>query len=336
MPARRLSLGRVAGYALLLAVLLWAISSGVKAARTVREFPVHGRYAAPSGPFIAYSIGSLANLSGYPLDAQGILTFDYGGKLGRQYNPLFIADFAMSLAPFASDGRARQLLFANLEFLRGRARPTAGGNLAFPYEFDFTKLGESAPWYSAMAQARIGEAMMWGYRLSGEARWLDAAKRAVFALEDGMPGKTMARRLEHGIWLKEFPGYRFNVLDGMLVAIVGVHQVYRGLPQSDPDRPRMWALIEQSLEGFKRNHACFVAPTGGVYFSDNRVGPNQGYYDLIMKQLAYLAKVDPEIDAIAARYSMAGMGLGRKLALNYWYVLTRRMSRFGLIEPCVR
>lgn len=300
------------------------------------NLPTHGQYEVPSEGFLHGSIGSMKNVHASLLDSSGVLLFDYGGDLGRQYNPLFIADFAMALVPLKDEAEAWRILVANLEYLLASAVKTPGGRLLFPYQFDFPVAGEKAPWFSAMAQARVGQALMWGWRLTGEPRYLKAAKDAIFALHEGPQDPPLAKRLEGGLWLNEFPASRFSVLDGSLVAVVGVHEVFKGLPADDPDRARMRLLFEDALTGFKRNQGCFTTPFGGVYFSDERIRPTQSYYDIVMTQLKYLERIDGEVAAIASRYAVAGMSTPRRLGLVWWMRLDRWRRKQGLIDPCVR
>ena len=253
---------------LVLVVALDLTKSLVRAGRDLVQLPVHGQYQAPTEGFLRGVIGPMSEVRASLLDPQGVLLFDYGGDLGRQYNPLFIADFAMSMVHLWGEAEARDILLANLEHLIATAVKTPGGNLRFPFGFDFPAAGERAPWYSAMAQARVGQALMWGWRLSGDPRYLGAAKAAILAMTEVDQNPPIAKPLARGVWLNEFPGNRFYVLDGSLVALVGVQEVYRGLPADDDDRERIGTLFGEALAGFKANQGCFTTPFGGVFFTD--------------------------------------------------------------------
>ncbi|MEZ5552634.1 MAG: D-glucuronyl C5-epimerase family protein [Pseudomonadales bacterium] len=311
-------------------------SSLMKAFGKIDSFPVHRGYSERSEGFIHFSVGSLDQIDRDLLDENDVLLYDYGDTLGRQYNPLFIADFVLSLVPFAGSPDAQLLMSANLGYLRRSAVLTAQNNLLFPYNFDFDNAGESAPWYSAMAQARVAQAMMWGYRLTGEAEYLQIARSALLGIREGLPSHVLARQLTQGIWLKEFPRYRYHVLDGSLVAIVGVHEVLIGLPEGDPGAAQIRNLFSTAMTGFKENYHCFTSPVGGVFFADNFRFANQSYYDIIMTHLAYLAELDPELLAIFDQYSLEGMSTLRKLIVYYWNRVARTLNRWGLLDPCVR
>ena len=317
-------------------LILAVVALLFRGAKDLDRIPVHGTYPDPPEGFLRGTIGSMAQVRASLLDPRGVLLFDYGGTLGRQYNPLFIADFAMALVPLQEDAEGRRILFENLSHLLESAVTTPAGHLAFPYRFEFSVVGQKAPWFSAMAQARVGQAMMWGWRLSGDPRYLEAGKAAVLALTDGAMEPPLAMPLAQGLWLKEFPGHHFNVLDGSLVALVGVREVWKGLPPDDPDRERLEHLFEEALTGFKANHGCFAPLLGGVYFNDAAKAPSQSYYDIIMTQLGYLSPVDDEVAAIAGRYSLDGMSPARRLGLAAWQHITRKLSKRGLIGPCVR
>jgi hypothetical protein len=326
---------RSAGIFLAVAVAILISILHQRAVQCLEQLPTHRDYRPPEG-FVHYSIGSLDRIDESLLGKDEVLLHDYGGEIGVQRNPLFIADFVMSLVPFANDPRAARLIDANLGWLLATARPTPGGNLVFPYDFDFLRLGEKAPWYSAMAQGRIGQAMMWGWRLNGDQRRLDAAKGAILAMTESGLDPPLAKTLAGGIWLKEFPRYRYHVLDGALVAMVGVAEVLKGLPNDDPDRERMQHIVSSALSGFVSNHRCFTTPSGGLLFADNAQLPTQAYYDIIMDQLAYLARYDPTIATIAMGYSLEEMPYIRRLLFCFWHKASRRLHELELLGPCVR
>jgi len=339
VPTGRRGLARRWGpwlLALLALAMAWSLTrSLMRAARDLDRLPVHGEYLAQPEGFLHGSIGMREAL-GSLLDPHGVLLYDYGGDPGRQHNPLFIADFALALVPRWAEPEGQRLLRANLDHLLATATATPGGYLAFPYNFDFRAAGEVAPWYSAMAQARAGQALMWGWRLSGEGRYLEGAKSAILAMTDRGVVPPIAKPLARGVWLKEFPGNRYNVLDGSLVALVGVHQVWKGLPDDDPHRERMWNLVTSALAGFKGNHACFTSPFGGVYFDDAGQRPTQSYYDIIMTQLLYLSAIDEDVAEIANRYSLADKTAASRLAYAWWLRINRWWHKRGLRQPCVR
>jgi hypothetical protein len=323
--------------ALLVLVLAWSLTRSVmRAARSLDRLPVHGEYLAPPEGFLHGAIGMREAL-GSLLDQQGVLLYDYGGDVGRQYNPLFIADFALALVPRWGEPEGKRLLRSNLDHLLATATATPGGYLAFPYTFDFPAADEVAPWYSAMAQARAGQALMWGWRLSGDRRYLEGAKSAILAMTDPGVSPPFAKPLARGVWLKEFPGNRYNVLDGSLVAVVGVHQVWKGLPEDDPDRERIRNLFEGALNGFKANQRCFTSPFGGVYFNDAGHAPTQSYYDIITTQLRYLSAIDTSVAEIANTYSLGDESWGKRLAYAWWLRVNRWWNKRGFPrEPCVR
>jgi hypothetical protein len=320
---------------LLLAMCIILTKSLTRAARDLPRLPVHGQYSIAEG-FLREDIGSMQQVRANLLDQNGILLYDYGGKIGHQYNPLFIADFAMSLVSLWGDIDGKRILLANLDYLVASALKTPAGYSVFPYLFDFPRTDQKAPWFSAMAQARVGQALMWGWRLTGDLRYLAEAKNAILAMTETYREPPLAKPLSQGVWLKEFPGYRFNVLDGSLVAIVGVREVWKGLPEDDPDRESLHRLFTDAITGFKSNHDCFTSPFGGLYFDDAGNAPSQGYYNIIMTQLEYLSAVDSEVKAIADLYSISNMSAARRLGFAWWLRMKKWFLKRNLCESCIR
>lgn len=68
--------------------------------------------------------------------------------------------------------------------------------------FSIENVGETAPWYSAMAQARNAQAMMWGHRLRGEPEYLASLDPETAEIASGysFEGMSMVRRLIVYYW----------------------------------------------------------------------------------------------------------------------------------------
>ena len=91
-----------------------------------------------------------------PFDADGIPLLDYRGNIGRQYNPIAIAQYG--LARFnrwcdAGDDGDRTAWLSVSRWLTSTLQPNAHGVPVWPHHFDWPYRSVlKAPWYSGLAQ----------------------------------------------------------------------------------------------------------------------------------------------------------------------------------------
>lgn len=259
------------------------------------------------GFFYLNKVRSVAELGAVRLSEEGVRLANYGPDLGLRRNPVTAAQFALSLVPHLHDARARTLLRANLDYLMDEGVRTAESNLVFPYDFDWPWRGETAPWYSSMAQGQAASALLWGCRTFGESRYADAARRAILAMIENSPVRFSVP-VKGGVWLKEYPGYGYDVLDGSLAAIAGVYDVWRSLDSSDPDRDRIGGLLTAAISGFKNSFERFESTTWGHYYSDRCSASAAGKYTATLAWLDYLATYDPDLRTLRKRATVEPRG----------------------------
>jgi len=291
------------------------------------EFPI-------TDGFYHYDIKDPSQTERVLFDHKGVRMFDYGGSIGKQYNPVTISQFVLGLIPHRDDKRIQQIVFRQLQFLISYSHETKEGNLMFPYLFDWPINGEKAPWYSSMAQGQAASAFLWGFRMSNNRDYFLAAKKSILAMIE--KSDLFTRGLQNGFWLKEYPNYRFNVLDGSLAAIAGVHDLYRWLDDTDPDKEKIAGFLNQAVIGFKSNWNCFRCFLGGHYFSDDLTIASEGYYTANLAWLDYLSRYDDELLRIKNFYSVKEDSLFKGLLRVYWNAVFSKILRpMNVLKPCV-
>lgn len=290
---------RVLGVSILLATLATLPVAYVKSNKY--HFEDRGMQQLPTEGGFYYLAGNYEEL--LQAFTPGIPTpVDYGGSIGTQMSPVSLAQQVLVFAPFRNDPVIQQQVQVNLDFLIASAHRSPNGHCVFPFLFDWPENAESAPWYSSMAQGCCASAFFTGYRSTGDRRYYDAGKHAILAIVDDNATYHFARPLSEGVWLKEYPSSPFCVLDGCLASIVGVYDCYKSLDKKDPDRHRVKALLDASIEGFKCAAPKFKSDLIGHTFSDRGEYPSQAYHQWTLACLNYLAEYDEELLQIAEGY----------------------------------
>ena len=230
------------------------------------------------------------------------LTHEYQSIAGTvAFHPVSRATLILQLQTAVDTAEALKEMRSRLEELLEHATPSEKGNLLFPYLFDWPYDFEKAPWYSSMAQGLAGAAFMAGWRVFEDERYLEAAIQSIEAIRVEGARYKFYRLTEKGVWFKEYLHNPYSVLDGSLIAISAIHDVYQCLPEKHALKPVYREMYLAGLAGFKDEWRRFDAPYG-LYFEDSKRRVTPDYYGINMAVLKHLGKIDPEIEAIRQKY----------------------------------
>lgn len=167
-----------------------------------------------------------------PFDSAGIPQLDYHGDIGRQCNPIAIAQYGLGnynlwrqtadLARREKFFRVADWLCANLE---NNSRGLAVWNHHFSWEYRDTL---KAPWYSGLAQGQGISVLVRAHEESGERRYAEAARRAFMSFECPMTEGGVAFTDECGdLWFEEYiVSPPTHILNGFMWALWGVHDYF--------------------------------------------------------------------------------------------------------------
>lgn len=204
-------------------------------------------------------------------DANGVPMLDYHGTIGRQYNPIAIAQYGLgnyNLFVRNSDPERRRKFLRIAEWLRDHLEPNRAGLKMWMHHFDWdyrTRL--VAPWYSGLAQGQGVSVLLRAHAVTGDASYLEAANEAMkgFSVDvaDGGVAYTDGRG---DLWFEEYivhPDPPTHILNGFMWGSWGVYDhwlatrseasrqlferavvtIARNLPEFDTG---YWSLYEQS------------------------------------------------------------------------------------------
>ena len=174
-----------------------------------------------------------------PFDACGTPLLDYRGRIGRQYNPIAIAQYGLGRFNRWCDGGNtgdRAAWLAAAQWLASNLQPNAHGVPVWLHHFDWPyRQLLKAPWYSGLAQGSGVSMLVRAALETGDAAFSLAAHRAFQALELPVSqGGVLVTDARGHVWIEEYlvdpPSH---ILNGFIWALWGVHDYARWSRRTD-------------------------------------------------------------------------------------------------------
>jgi heparosan-N-sulfate-glucuronate 5-epimerase len=164
-------------------------------------------------------------------DSAGIPILDYHGKIGRQYNPIAIAQWGLGNYNLSCriPSEERKKFLAAAEWLCANLEPNSHGLWVWNHHFDWEYRSPlKAPWRSALAQGQGISLLVRAYRETGADAYLQAAGRAftsfLKSMSDGGVTFTDARG---NLWFEEYiVSPPTHILNGFIWAAWGVYDYF--------------------------------------------------------------------------------------------------------------
>ena len=164
-----------------------------------------------------------------PFDPQDVPLLDYRGSLGRQYNPIAIAQFGLGnynlhCRTGSEDALKKWTIAADwlVDHLESNPQSVPVWNHHFDFEYRDTL---RAPWYSALAQGQGLSMLVRAHQQTNDTRYLDTASRAfeAFLLSPDVGGVTWEWP-DGDIWFEEYMVHPpTHILNGFIWAMWGVY-----------------------------------------------------------------------------------------------------------------
>src|SRR5207253_2434564 len=171
-------------------------------------------------------------------DKTGIPMLDYHGKIGRQYNPIAIAQWGLGnynqLCRARNPDRRTKFLMAS-DWLCDHLEQNASGISVWNHHFDWDyRTPLRAPWYSALAQGQGISLLVRAYRETNNAVYLHAAQRAFGSFQkDINAGGVTFTDQNNNLWFEEYiVSPPTHILNGFIWAAWGVYDYF--LATQDP------------------------------------------------------------------------------------------------------
>lgn len=167
-----------------------------------------------------------------PKDDKGAILFDYYFDIGRQYNPLAVAQYGLGhWNLYLATGDREHLDTAKIQgdWLVDNLKQTEKGFWVWRHEFRWHYKQYLEPgWFSAHSQGTGISLLARLYHETKDERYLEAAKKAFGPLNTEIPdGGVQFRDPEGDIWLEEYlVDPPTHILNGYLWALWGVWDYY--------------------------------------------------------------------------------------------------------------
>ena len=202
------------------------------------ERPEMNEAAFDRGPGYFMRFAGKARYRG-PFDPDGIPLLDYRGDIGRQYNPIAVAQYGLARFNAWTDtaGSADHTAWiAAADWLERTMRPNGHGVRVWMHDFDWPyRQWLRAPWYSGLAQGNGLSLLVRAAITTGEPKYVDAAHLAFDPLRRGVAeGGVLVTDARRDIWIEEYiVDPPTHILNGFIWALWGVYDYARWSRRSD-------------------------------------------------------------------------------------------------------
>jgi D-glucuronyl C5-epimerase C-terminus len=247
-------------------------------------------------------------------DADGVVLKDYGGSIGKQYQPTLIAQSALGyydrwLEEAASGQKAsdRTAFLVQINWLVSHQTPDGR------WLFTFAWGTQQVPWWSAMTEGVAMSALLRAYAMTGNPAALTAITRARTTFErdlnhDGVSAPVLLGRTTYLVYQEYRPGYASNVLNGWIFSLVGLYEAATDLRDSTASAD-LWG----SNRGIPALKALLPYYDTGDWSRYDMQQPGKhvlgelaplSYHTLVVGQLRYLAAIsgDPFFTTYSDRF----------------------------------
>lgn len=165
----------------------------------------------------------------FEYDSSGVPYVVYQGKLGKQYNIVTIAEFAISLAE-KSDS-LQEIHFLNcINWLIKNRTKLNDSSFISPNNYDWPGYKMVAPWRSAMNQGRVMQAFIRAYEKTGDTLYLCYAGQAMNTLFTEVKDGGVTYKESSGYWYEEYADDSVpesRVLNGMIAVLEALSEFYK-------------------------------------------------------------------------------------------------------------
>jgi len=167
-----------------------------------------------------------------PFDGEGIPMLDYKGKVGKQYNPIAIAQYGLghyNLYKRTGGTKHFSIFLKQADWMVNHLEDNPKGLYVWNHHFDWEyRQYLKAPWYSALAQGQGISLLVRAFIETQEKRYLDVSEKAFESFKHETSEGGVKYTDKNGyIWFEEVILHPpTHILNGFLWALWGVYDYY--------------------------------------------------------------------------------------------------------------
>ena len=197
-----------------------------------------------------------------PFDSQGVPLLDYRGSIGKQYNPIAIAQYGLGNYNLYRQSRTDEswekfILAADWLVDRLETNPCDVPVWNHHFEFEYRDVLR-VPWYSGLAQGQGLSLLVRAHRETSDVRYLDASHKAFTAFLRPVAEGGVAWEWSDGdIWFEEYIVHPpTHVLNGFIWALWGIYDymLATGDQQASGLFHRAVDSLKRRLPQYERGH----------------------------------------------------------------------------------
>lgn len=186
------------------------------------------------------------------LDSQGLPLLDYQGSIGKQYNPIAMAQYALGHFNLYLKNKNQdhgQKFLKAADWLLTHLKNNPDGVPVWMHDFDWEyQQTLKAPWYSGLAQGQGLSVLTRAFQETGEQKYMEAAARAYRSLtKDVQHGGVVYWDAHNDPWIEEYLVQPpTHILNGFIWALWGVRDYF--LLTNDNQVRVFWEACLKTLE----------------------------------------------------------------------------------------
>jgi len=265
-------------------------------------------------------------------DDQGVVVRTYRAQ-GRQYNPVFIAWWAlMSLERDYRESNPDHLksFHSQVQWLKENAVLRPDGAAVWPYNFDWQegRCRLKAPWISAMSQGLALSVLVRAFRLTQDDRLLSLAEQSARVFERYVEDGGVRTQEDSHVLYEEYPGYPLaRVLDGFLFSLLGLYDLAQELKSA-----KIRKLFDDGVDGLKFKLADWDYRGKWTWYGTHGYLCPPHYHRLNGTLVAILAHItkDAFLMRFAERWNRQRLSSLDKAEIFVLFALTKSLARLRL------
>lgn len=221
----------------------------------------------------------------FEYDSRGVPYVMYQGLVGKQYNTVSVAEYAVRIA---GKGGNDTSFFNCIEWLVGQGKRLNDSSLIYLNNYDWPAYSMHSPWRSAMNQGRVMQAFLAAYGKTSDSVYLEYAGKAMRCLYTDVLHGGVTCFDSTGYWYEEYAddgAPESRVLNGMIVVLEALHEY--GSTTGDPSAAYLFNL---GVSALKSNLHRYNVNGHSNYDLQGRPA-NSWYHAFHIRQLDFLYRV---------------------------------------------